>query len=92
MIWKKPTYNDPFASVPNFPRITFNFILIGDGFTKEEIESGVYDLYCQEAMEGMESLEPFKTYSERFGLSCCMLNLPNLDVRTIMRLREDLRW
>lgn len=48
VIWKKPTYNDPFASVPNFPRITFNFILIGDGFTKEEIESGVYDLYCQE--------------------------------------------
>ena len=35
--------------------------------SKEEIESGVYDLYCQEAMEGMESLEPFKTYSERFG-------------------------
>ena len=29
VIWKKPTYNDPFASVPNFPRITFNFILIG---------------------------------------------------------------
>lgn len=67
VIWKKPTYNDPFASVPDFQRITFNFILIGDGFTKEEIESGVYDLYCQEAMEGMESLEPFKTYSERFG-------------------------
>ena len=67
MFWKNPTYDDPFASVPDFPLITFYFFLIGDGFTKEEIESGVYDLYCQEAMEGMESLEPFKTYSERFG-------------------------
>ncbi len=68
VIWKKPTYRDPFGEAgATLGKLTFNFILIGDGFTKEEIETGVYDQYCQEAMEGMESLEPFKTYSERFG-------------------------
>lgn len=68
VIRKEPTYEDPFGGAgASIGKLTFNFVLVGDGFTKEEIEAGVCDTYYDEVIEGIETLEPFKTYSERFG-------------------------
>lgn len=43
------------------------FIFTGDGFTKEDIETGVFDKYMREAYDGIFTTEPFKSLKNRFN-------------------------
>lgn len=43
------------------------FIFTGDGFTKEDIETGVFDKYMHEAYDGIFTTEPFKSLKNRFN-------------------------
>ena len=44
-----------------------NIIILGDGFTKEDyIDNGPFYTAAKRAMDGLFSVEPFKTYSSYF--------------------------
>lgn len=43
------------------------FIFTGDGFTREDIETGVFDKYMREAYDGIFTTEPYKSLNNRFN-------------------------
>ncbi len=48
---------------------TLNIVLMGDGFLKEDIESGYYDEIMQEAYKNLFSVEPYKSFKNMFNVS-----------------------
>jgi hypothetical protein len=43
-------------------------LLVGDGFTDKDIESGKYDRSMEKAVENFFDIEPYKTYRDRFDV------------------------
>lgn len=46
---------------------TLTIVFVADGFTMEEIESGLYDRYARSAYEAFFSVEPYKSMKDYFN-------------------------
>lgn len=46
-----------------------DIVLIGDGFTEEDISSGKYEKLMQKAADAFFSIEPYRSYRELFNLN-----------------------